>query len=145
MIFWEYSISVIGQKSSGNEKTLRKILGNTIPLLKVYHISHIRDRFKSKLVQQYNNDNKNAYKNNNPKQTGYVFEQPSSSQPNLFTESASERLGDNSENLYVQTKNSYRGRAVLEKQLILVTATGDVSTVVHEYAHWYLGILQDAD
>ena len=33
----------------------------------------------------------------------------------------------------------------LEKQLILVTATGDVSTVVHEYAHWYLGILQDAD
>ena len=83
--------------------------------------------------------------NLNPERTGYVLEQPSSSQPNLFTESASERLGDNSQNLYVQPKNSYRGRAVLDKQLILVTATGDVSTVVHEYAHWYLGILQDAE
>ena len=91
----------------------------------------------------------NSASNFNPKQsqkrTGYVLEQQSSSQPNLFAESASERLGDNSENLYVQPKNSYRGRAVLDKQLILVTATGDVSTVVHEYAHWYLGILQDAE
>ncbi len=112
-------------------------------------IAHIQDVFKTKLVQQYNNDYKNAYKNNNleqsQKRTGYVLEQQSSSQPNLFAESASERLGDNSENLYVQPKNSYRGRAVLDKQLILVTATGDVSTVVHEYAHWYLGILQDAE
>ena len=92
-----------------------------------------------------NNSITNNFANDNPERTGYVLEQPSSSQPNLFTESASERLGDNSENLYVQPKNSFRGRAVLDKQLILVTATGDVSTVVHEYAHWYLGILQEAE
>lgn len=92
-----------------------------------------------------NNSITNNSQNLNPERTGYVLEQPSSSQPNLFAESASERLGDNSENLYVQPKNSFRGRAVLDKQLILVTATGDVSTVVHEYAHWYLGILQDAE
>lgn len=92
-----------------------------------------------------NDNSQNINPVHSQKRTGYVLEQPYSSQPNLFTESASERLGDNSENLYVQPKNSYRGRAVLDKQLILVTATGDVSTVVHEYAHWYLGILQDAE
>lgn len=54
-----YSIDVIEQKSSGNEKTLRnnsKQHGTAIN-----SIAHIQDVFKTKLVQQYNNDYKNAY------------------------------------------------------------------------------------
>lgn len=142
-----YSVDIINKKAVSAKRLQGKNL--SAPDTANHSIAYIQDVFKTKLVQQYNNDYKNAYKNNNleqsQKRTGYVLEQQSSSQPNLFAESASERLGDNSENLYVQPKNSYRGRAVLDKQLILVTATGDVSTVVHEYAHWYLGILQDAE
>lgn len=78
-----------------------------------------------------------------------MFKQPDDLQPNLFVNNASERLDsldtNNEENLYVEPRGpkGYRGRAVLDKNLILVTATGDVTTVVHEYAHWFLDMLEN--
>ena len=54
-----YSIDVIEQKSSGNEKTLRN--NSKQHDTAINSIAHIQDVFKTKLVQQYNNDYKNAY------------------------------------------------------------------------------------
>ena len=53
-----YSIDVIEQKSSGNEKTLRN--NSKQHDTAINSIAHIQDVFKTKLVQQYNNDYKNA-------------------------------------------------------------------------------------
>ena len=53
-----YSIDVIEQKSSGNEKTLRN--NSKQHDTAINSVAHIQDVFKTKLVQQYNNDYKNA-------------------------------------------------------------------------------------
>ena len=49
-----YAIDVIEQKSSGNEKTLRNISKQHDTAIN--SILYIRDVFKSKIVQQYNNN-----------------------------------------------------------------------------------------
>ena len=103
-------------------------------------IAHIQDVFKSKIVQQYNNDYKNAYKNNNPKRTGYVFQEPA--QPNLFVENAAQN--HNKGFVGIDLKGN-RGLTDINRNLILIGTTGDVTTVLHESAHYFLNMLEELE
>lgn len=96
--------------------------------------------FKSKIVQQYNNDYKNAYKNNNPKRTGYVFQEPA--QPNLFVENAAQN--HNKGFVGIDLKGN-RGLTDINRNLILIGTTGDVTTVLHESAHYFLNMLEELE
>ena len=103
-------------------------------------IAHIQDVFKSKIVQQYNNDYKNAYKNNNPKRTGYVFQEPA--QPNLFVENAAQN--HNKGFVGIDLKGN-RGLTDINRNLILIGTTGDITTVLHESAHYFLNMLEELE
>ena len=69
-----YSIDVIEQKSSGNEKTLRN--NSKQHDTAINSIAHIQDVFKTKLVQQYNNDYfcEVVVKSNKDRQGFYIHE-----------------------------------------------------------------------
>ena len=107
-------------------------------------IAHIQDTIKSKLVQKYNNDYKNAYKNNNleqsQKRTGYVFQGPA--QPNLFVENAAQN--HNKGFVGIDLKGN-RGLTDINRNLILIGTTGDITTVLHESAHYFLNMLEELE
>ena len=107
-------------------------------------IAHIQDTIKSKLVQKYNNDYKNAYKNNNleqsQKRTGYVFQGPA--QPNLFVENAAQN--HNKGFIGIDLKGN-RGLTDIDRNLILIGTTGDITTVLHESAHYFLNMLEELE
>lgn len=86
----------------------------------------------------------NSASNFNPKQsqkrTGYVFQEPA--QPNLFVENAAQN--HNKGFVGIDLKGN-RGLTDINRNLILIGTTGDVTTVLHESAHYFLNMLEELE
>lgn len=78
--------------------------------------------------------------NDKPKRTGYVFQEPA--QPNLFVENASQN--HNKGFVGIDLKGN-RGLTDINRNLILIGTTGDVTTVLHESAHYFLNMLEELE
>ncbi len=78
--------------------------------------------------------------NNKPKRTGYVFQEPA--QPNLFVENAAQN--HNKGFVGIDLKGN-RGLTDINRNLILIGTTGDVTTVLHESAHYFLNMLEELE
>lgn len=78
--------------------------------------------------------------NNKPKRTGYVFQEPA--QPNLFVENASQNHDKGF--VGIDLKGN-RGLTDINRNLILIGTTGDVTTVLHESAHYFLNMLEELE
>lgn len=78
--------------------------------------------------------------NNKPKRTGYVFQEPA--QPNLFVENTAQN--HNKGFVGIDLKGN-RGLTDINRNLILIGTTGDVTTVLHESAHYFLNMLEELE
>ncbi len=78
--------------------------------------------------------------NDKPKRTGYVFQEPA--QPNLFVENASQN--HNKGFVGIDLKGN-RGLTDINRNLILIGTTGDITTVLHESAHYFLNMLEELE
>lgn len=78
--------------------------------------------------------------NNKPKRTGYVFQEPA--QPNLFVENASQNHDKGFVGIDLKAN---RGLTDINRNLILIGTTGDVTTVLHESAHYFLNMLEELE
>lgn len=87
-----------------------------------------------------NNSIANNSTNNKPKRTGYVFQEPA--QPNLFVENASQN--HNKGFVGIDLKGN-RGLTDINRNLILIGTTGDITTVLHESAHYFLNMLEELE
>lgn len=96
------------------------------------------------LGAELNNSITNSDGDFNPKQsqkrTGYVFQEPA--QPNLFVENASQN--HNKGFVGIDLKGN-RGLTDINRNLILIGTTGDVTTVLHESAHYFLNMLEELE
>lgn len=87
-----------------------------------------------------NNSITNNFANDNPERTGYVFQEPA--QPNLFVENAAQN--HNKGFVGIDLKGN-RGLTDINRNLILIGTTGDVTTVLHESAHYFLNMLEELE
>lgn len=96
------------------------------------------------LGAELNNSITNSDGDFNPKQsqkrTGYVFQEPA--QPNLFVENAAQN--HNKGFVGIDLKGN-RGLTDINRNLILIGTTGDVTTVLHESAHYFLNMLEELE
>ena len=74
------------------------------------------------------------------KRTGYVFQGPA--QPNLFVENAAQN--HNKGFVGIDLKGN-RGLTDINRNLILIGTTGDITTVLHESAHYFLNMLEELE
>ncbi len=96
------------------------------------------------LGAELNNSITNSDGDFNPKQsqkrTGYVFQEPA--QPNLFVENAAQN--HNKGFVGIDLKGN-RGLTDINRNLILIGTTGDITTVLHESAHYFLNMLEELE
>lgn len=96
------------------------------------------------LGAELNNSITNSDGDFNPKQsqkrTGYVFQEPA--QPNLFVENAAQNHDKGF--VGIDLKGN-RGLTDINRNLILIGTTGDVTTVLHESAHYFLNMLEELE
>ncbi len=90
-------------------------------------ITNIRNIFKSKLVEKYNNDYKSSLKNHSKK-----FNQEEPIQNNMFYD-----------NVTPHNLQKVKGSFVPAENLIELFKNADESTIVHEFAHWWLSRLEN--
>lgn len=127
-----YSIDVIEQKSSGNEKTLRE--NSRQHDTAINSITYIKQLFKSKLLKKYNRDyvtNLKSLNNNTHYQSNF-----SSPLENLHKRVEEKRA------IKVHEYKGYFTKKA-EKNIIGIMQNADASTVIHELGHVFLDTLKD--
>lgn len=125
-----YSIDVIEQKSSGNEKTLRE--NSRQHDTAINSITYIKQLFKSKLLKKYNRDyvtNLKSLNNNTHYQSNF-----SSPLENLH-----KRVEEKRAEKVLEYKGYFNKEA--EKNIIGIMQNADASTVIHELGHVCLNIM----
>lgn len=127
-----YSIDVIEQKSSGNEKTLRE--NSRQHDTAINSITYIKQLFKSKLLKKYNRDyvtNLKSLNNNTHYQSNF-----SSPLENLH-----KRVEEKRAEKVLEYKGYFNKEA--EKNIIGIMQNADASTVIHELGHVFLDTLKE--
>ena len=127
-----YSIDVIEQKSSGNEKTLRE--NSRQHDTAINSITYIKQLFKSKLLKKYNRDyvtNLKSLNNNTHYQSNF-----SSPLENLH-----KRIEEKRAEKVLEYKGYFNKEA--EKNIIGIMQNADASTVIHELGHVFLDTLKE--
>ena len=127
-----YSIDVIEQKSSGNEKTLRE--NSRQHDTAINSITYIKQLFKSKLLKKYNRDyvtNLKSLNNNTHYQSN--FSSPLENLHKRVKEKRTEKI--------LGYKGYFNREA--EKNIIGIMQNADASTVIHELGHVFLDTLKE--
>jgi predicted nucleotidyltransferase len=127
-----YSIDVIEQKSSGNEKTLRE--NSRQHDTTINSITYIKQLFKSKLLKKYNRDyvtNLKSLNNNTHYQSN--FSSPLENLHKRVKEKRTEKI--------LGYKGYFNREA--EKNIIGIMQNADASTVIHELGHVFLDTLKE--
>ena len=127
-----YSIDVIEQKSSGNEKTLRE--NSRQHDTAINSITYIKQLFKSKLLKKYNRDyvtNLKSLNNNTHYQSN--FSSPLENLHKRVKEKRAEKI--------LGYKGYFNREA--EKNIIGIMQNADASTVIHELGHVFLDTLKE--
>lgn len=95
---------------------------------------------KAVTIDNSNNSISDNSLENNPKRIGYVFQEPA--QPNLFVENAAQNHDKGF--VGIDLKGN-RGLTDINRNLILIGTTGDITTVLHESAHYFLNMLEELE
>ena len=119
-----YSINVLNNRKQYRENASSK--NSMHHDTAINSIANIKDIFKSKLVEKYNNDYKNS-------DSIKYNQSDDAAQANLFFDNITPRKLRNM---------NIKGAFVPAENLIELFKNADESTIIHEFAHWWLSRLE---